>query len=105
MRLLTLLVITPAAGGMDQPAGDTRDEQCVWNLEFHSMINRLFRFFEHRVEFRSLRYGSGKTIKYKAEPSQWRIVRSGECSSFPPRRLTPAYTLHSSPALVESYSP
>ena len=55
---------------MDQSAGDTRDEQRIGYLEFNGMINSLLGFFEHRVQFRRLRYGPRKAVEYEADQDE-----------------------------------
>lgn len=66
VHILELFVVCSAAGRVDQPARDARNEQRVVDLELHDRVQLLLALLEHAVEFLSLRYCPGEAIKNKA---------------------------------------
>jgi hypothetical protein len=61
--LLTLPVVTPSTGGVDQPSGDPRDQETVRDLEFQSLVELLLVVGQHGVELLSLYDSSRESIE------------------------------------------
>lgn len=66
------LVVRAAGGGVNETAGDTRNEETVVDLEFDGVLKLLLASFEHFVELLGLDDGTRETIKDKAR--QVRLV-------------------------------
>lgn len=59
-------MVCPAAGRMNETAGDTGDEQLVGNDEFDDGVELLLAGFEHGVKFLSLWDRARETVEYEA---------------------------------------
>jgi hypothetical protein len=66
--VLELPVVGATAGGVDETAGDARDEELVGDGELDDRVERLFARSEHRVEFFGLRDRAREAVEHKAVP-------------------------------------
>ena len=66
--VLELPVVGAPAGGVDETAGDARDEELVGDGELDDRVERLFARGEHRVEFFGLRDRAREAVEHKAVP-------------------------------------
>ena len=101
--VLEFLVISAPAGGVDQAAGDTRDEQLVGDGKLNDRVERFFPRREHRVEFLCLRDRAGEPVKHKAAKSKPHFIRIPNCCA--ERQRTRSCTACCSRVGRESYLP
>lgn len=67
-------MVCPAAGRVNETAGNTRDEQLVGNDEFDDRVELFFAGFEHGVKFLSLWDRARETVEYEAIQNAKSIV-------------------------------
>jgi hypothetical protein len=60
------LVVGAAGGGVDEAAGDARDEEAVVDLQFNGVLERLLGCAEHAVELFGLGYCAGESVEDEA---------------------------------------
>jgi hypothetical protein len=88
-NVLEFPVISPPAGGVDQPAGDARDEKLVGDGQLNDRVERFFPRGEHRVQFLCLRDRAREPIEHKAAKHQHidsgaylaRVTRTRSCTA------------------------
>ena len=83
---LELLVIGPAAGGVDETTSDTRNEELVGNDEFDHRVEFLLAICQHGVELLRLRNGAGEAVENEAATANVNISSPMRGSDSPVKR-------------------
>lgn len=59
-------MVSSATGGMDQSAGDARNEELVCDLQLDDVIKLVLPLLEHRIQFLCLRDCPRETVQNEA---------------------------------------
>ncbi len=94
---LTLAVVAPARGGVDETASDARNKEPVRHLELERLVELLLLGREHAVEFFCLNDRAGEAVEDEAAPRADELPRPLRAA-----RRTTHPLLHS--LLVSSWS-
>lgn len=67
---LELLVVRPSTLGVDQPTGDSRDEESIGDLKLDGVVNGLVLLLEHRAKLLSLGDRSGEAVEDESDSTR-----------------------------------